>query len=68
MIEAFAEREEGCAMEKLTPLSKKSKKEQRAYHRKQRGTWGSLKPVSRIAPNGKAYVRCRVKARQSNEE
>lgn len=55
-------------MEKLTPLSKKSKKEQRAYHRKQRGTWGSLKPVSRIVPSGKTYIRCRVKARQSNEE
>lgn len=55
-------------MEKLTPLCKKSKKEQQAYHRKQRGTWGSLKPVSRIVPNGKAYVRSRVKARQDHEE
>ena len=45
-------------MEKLVPIGKKSKKEQKAYHLKQRRTWGDMKPIGqmrrmqRIRPSG----------------
>ena len=48
-------------MQKLVPLSKRSKKEQKAYHDKQRGSWYGLSPVTRIVPNKKAYDRNRAK-------
>ena len=40
-------------MQKLVPLNKQSKKAQRAYHSKQRGSW--------YVPNKKAYDRNRAK-------
>ena len=39
------------------PLEKRSKREQREYHAKQRRTWGDLNPVTRSTPNLKAYNR-----------
>ena len=44
------------------PLAKQSKRAQRAYHKKRRGTWGALTPVTRTVPSGKAYDRRRAKA------
>ena len=44
-------------MRKMIPLRKMSKKKQKEYHAKQRGSWYGLSPVTRIVPNGKAYDR-----------
>ena len=38
------------------------KKEQRRLNAAQRGTWGSLNPVTRVKGNGKAYSRAKAKA------
>ena len=48
-------------MQKMIPLGKQSKKHRRAYHATQRGTWYGVNPVTRIAPNAKAYDRNRLK-------
>ena len=48
-------------MNVFIPLEKRSKKEQKAYHKSQRGTWHEFSPVTRIMPNGKAYSRSRNK-------
>ena len=39
------------------PLEKRSKREQREYHDKQRGSWYGVKPVTRKTQNSKAYNR-----------
>ena len=39
------------------PLSKLSKRKQRAYHATKRGSWGEVNPVTRKPPNPKAYKR-----------
>ena len=44
-------------MEKYVPLEKRSKKEQRAWHARQRGDWNGVKPVTRIVPSKKHYNR-----------
>ena len=41
----------------FVPISKQSKKAQKAYHSLQRSTWGILNPATRTMPNGKAYYR-----------
>lgn len=46
---------------KLVPIQKMSKKTQKEYHARQRGTWNGLSPVTRIVPNGKLYDRNRRK-------
>lgn len=43
------------------PLNKRSKKAQRKYHAKQRGSWYGLSPITRTVPSGKVYDRNRVK-------
>ena len=48
-------------MAQLVPLNKRSKKAQREYHAKQRGSWYGLSPVTRTVPSGKVYDRNRVK-------
>jgi len=48
-------------MSKLTPLKKQSKRAQKEYHAKQRGSWNGLNPVTRIVPNKKVYDRNRAK-------
>lgn len=48
-------------MKNYIPLSKQSKKSQKEYHAKQRGTWNGISPVTRTVPNGKAYDRNRIK-------
>lgn len=44
-------------MAKYIPYEKLSKKEQRKVNAAKRGTWGSLKPVTRKPANSKAYKR-----------
>ena len=39
--------------EKFVPLEKRSKKEQKAYHAQQRGSWNGVNPVTRVVPNKK---------------
>ena len=53
-------------MQKMIPLDKQSKKNRRAYHAAQRGTWYGVNPVTRIAPDGKAYDRNRLKRETRN--
>ena len=48
-------------MKNVIPLSKKSKRAQKEFHSKQRGSWNGLNPVTRVVPNGKAYNRNQVK-------
>lgn len=48
-------------MKQFVPLEKQSKKAQRAYYAKQRGSWYGVSPVTRSVPNGKAYNRNRAK-------
>ena len=45
----------------MVPLNKRSKKAQKEYHAKQRGSWYGISPVTRTVPSGKAYDRNRVK-------
>lgn len=42
---------------KYIPISKRSKKEQRALHAAKRGSWNGLNPVTRKPPNSRAYDR-----------
>ena len=48
-------------MEKFIPYEKLSKKKQRAYNLKQRGTWGALNPVTRKVESKKIYNRKRAR-------
>ena len=54
-------------MSKYVSLDKRSKKQQKEYHSKQRRTWGDFNPVTRSVPNGKAYNRKKEKERISKE-
>ena len=53
-------------MNTFIPLEKRSKKEQRAYHKAHRGTWHEFSPVTRIVQSGKVYDRCREKQAVKN--
>ena len=44
-------------MKQTVALSKQSKRVQKEYHKKQRGSWYGLNPVTRTVPNKKAYDR-----------
>ena len=48
-------------MLKTIPLTKQSKKQQRAYHAAKRGSWNGVNPVTRTVPSKKGYDRNRVK-------
>lgn len=48
-------------MRKVIPLEKMSKKKQKEYHAKQRGSWYGLSPVTRVVPSGKTYDRNKMK-------
>lgn len=48
-------------MRQVVPLHKQSKKAQKEYHAKQRGSWYGISPVTRIVPNRRAYDRNRIK-------
>ena len=48
-------------MDKFIPIDKQSKKKQKEFYAKQRGTWGTFNPVTRTVPNGKRSVILRYK-------
>ena len=48
-------------MNKSVPLSKPSKRAQKEYNIRQRGSWHGINPVTRQVPSGKAYDRNRIK-------
>lgn len=50
---------------KYIPLSKQTKRAQKAHYSKQRGSWNGVLPVTRVIPNKKTYIRSR--ARQSDK-
>lgn len=54
-------------MTQMIPLHKRSKKQQREYHAKQRGSWHGLNPVTRTVPNRKAYDRKQWKQRHRRD-
>lgn len=49
---------------KFIPLEKRSKKEQRAYHAAQRGSWNGVDPVTRVVPSKKLYNRKKNRLRR----
>ena len=48
-------------MKQIVPLAKRSKRAQKEFYDKQRGSWNGLNPVTRTVPNGKGYDRNRAK-------
>lgn len=48
-------------MTQLVPLDKRSKKAQREYHAKQRGSWHGVNPITRTVQSRKTYDRAKVK-------
>ena len=48
-------------VKRYVTIDKRSKKAQKEYYSKQRGTWGELNPVTRSVPSGKTYNRNRDK-------
>lgn len=48
-------------MTQLIPLDKRSKKAQKEYHSKQRGSWYGVNPITRTVQNRKNYDRARIK-------
>ncbi|MBQ0038728.1 MAG: hypothetical protein KBS74_08690 [Clostridiales bacterium] len=53
-------------MEKFIPYDKLSKKKQREWNAKRRGTWGAMSPVTRKVESKKLYNR--KKARKWSED
>ena len=53
-------------MGKMIPYKKLHKKKQKEIAAKKRGTWGDVKPITKKAPNAKAYNR--KKAGRWNEQ
>ncbi len=48
-------------MKKVIPLKKQSKKAQKAFHVKQRGSWNGLSPATQVVPSKKVYERKKTK-------
>ena len=44
-------------MKGFVPVKKQTKRRQKAFHALKRASWGSVVPVSRVIPSGKAYDR-----------
>lgn len=44
-------------MNRLIPLNKQSKRAQRAFHAKQRGSWNGLCPITKCVESRKNYSR-----------
>ena len=55
-------------MKKMTPLSKMSKKAQKAYHAKRRLDWNGVKPVTRVIKSRKVYDRKKLDKSYDTEE
>lgn len=48
-------------MTNAVPLKKQSKRAQKEYHSRKRGSWYGISPVTRVVPSGRAYDRKRIK-------
>ena len=48
-------------MVNIVPLKKQSKRAQKEFHSKRRGSWYGVSPVTRRIPSGKAYDRNHIK-------
>ena len=48
-------------MTNTVPLKKQSKRAQKEFHNKRRGSWYGVSPVTRTVPSGRAYDRNRIK-------
>ncbi len=48
-------------MTDVVPLKKQSKRAQKEYHSKRRGSWYGISPVTRAVSSGKVYDRKRIK-------
>ena len=48
-------------MLKTIPLTKQSKKQQRAFYAAKRGSWNGVNPVTRVVPSKNGYDRNRIK-------
>ena len=51
---------------KMIPLNKQSKKAQREYYLKQRGSWNGVKPATRVIKSKKVYDRNKMKELSSH--
>lgn len=51
------------SMEKIIPIKKQTKKNQKAYYDQKRGSWGNIDPVSKVIESKKTYKRNRDKRR-----
>ena len=49
-------------MERFIEYDKLSKKKQKEINNAKRGTWGIIKPVTKVKPSAKVYDRKRMKA------
>ncbi len=49
-------------MERFIEYEKLSKKKQKEINNAKRGTWGNIKPVTKVKPSAKVYNRNRMKA------
>lgn len=54
-------------MKQMVPLAKQSKRAQKEHHKKQRGSWYGLNPITRTVPNKKAYDRNDAKIAMNKE-
>lgn len=48
-------------MVNIVPLKKQSKRAQKEFHSKRRGSWYGISPVTRVVPSGRSYDRKRIK-------
>lgn len=44
-------------MKKFVEFEKLSKKKQKEINKTKRGTWGDVKPITKVKPSGKVYNR-----------
>lgn len=48
-------------MTRIISIKKQSKRTQKAFYSKQRGSWNGVCPTTRIVPSGKTYNRDKAK-------
>lgn len=53
---------------KPIPLKKQSKREQRKFYAKRRGSWNGVSPVTRAAASKKIYARNRIRQADRHSE
>lgn len=55
-------------MKQFVPVEKLSKSRQREIHRKRRGSWGAISPITRKSPSPRAYRRKKVHGGDAEEQ